>query len=554
MKITNKMIELRLEIALEHISQNIYYIINTGTGVDAEIFRKFKATIEEEIGETLTKESAFLGFSTMFMKHSSVIMKNEPLNKEKYININNYLNTINDLVLEYCINDIKDNIEKSKKIQNILKHIKNIKRIFGVSFYVEYLRLFFNYEINDVALSTIRRNIFIMYLFTSEPKDIVGFDDKTNKIIYHQEYNEGFLIITLQSDDKVWKFTSTTYWLCTMITACNGNFRDITRRILCTNKSIRTGLLDTVRKEIEKEEPKVFEAMQMEAEYNKQYMAELAMSLCSERYHLTIIPQLYINRETLENTEIYQSPDLNRNIEIEDPMLSTILGLMSMTSGVLTNREFVIPKNGMKVILREDRKQDFKEMFLKEYHIEEDDIHKLIVSYKHSELRRTLVLDIKNIKTMLYSVTTEVDVIAMMHVFKILGIYDDLKEIVEDSESLSKILNEVNMNKNKIGLEDVQKVLKEGMKEMDDKMLGDYRYEEPYSWNFSKSNKSLNKVKDTGGIRVEKIIEIDRYTRKLPTGQEASQDALEYAKKYAINLEGKTIVRPFLRKATMKLK
>ena len=62
-------------------------------------------------------------------------------------------------------------------------------------------------------------------------------------------------------------------------------------------------------------------------------------------------------------------------------------------------------------------------------------------------------------------------------------------------------------------------------------------------------NINLKNKASSDNIKIEKIIKLFPYKRKLVKGQHASQDAIEYAKKYYLNLEeGETIVREHTKK------
>lgn len=550
MKVIDKMIELRFEILLEVNAQRMFYITNPEVYGDERTrydLMKSRGRIEEEIGQTLTEETAFLGFSTILAKHLVLISNNESLRHTEYKQIISELSTINDMVVDYATSKIENNEIKSLKIRKIIAQIKHFKKMFGVDKYLQFLRLFFNYTIEDNATSTIVRNLLIGYLVVIEQKDIVGFDDVYNKAIYGIEYNQRFGVFNKKA--KYVEFKNTTEWVCAMAVYSNANIEDTTGRLLGQRGAIRKSLLKTVKNELDKQLPKlkiVFDDVQ---ESDSRYMVDLAVDLANTKYHLTIIPCLYLNRNTLDKVGIYASPDLNRDTEFSDPVIKSLSSMFRLKPDILLNREFVIPASGMRCLLKEIEVMDFKELYLQEYHQEDNDIHKLIVGYKHNELLRTIVLDLKDITTMLYTITTEVDVLALTHVFKILGIWEEYVGLINEKEKVSEVFEKSSEEE----LTEIQSALEGVLDMVNEKLLGDYKYEEPYNWNF-KSNSKYNPSEKHRAVEVEKIIQIDRFTRRLPEGYHASEDAQEYARKYAINLDGKTIVRPFLRKSVIKLK
>lgn len=203
---------------------------------------------------------------------------------------------------------------------------------------------------------------------------------------------------------------------------------------------------------------------------------------------------------------------------------------------ILTLRSFIIPKNGL--IYRftsADRAVEIRSIEVHEVHDEELDTH--IIRYFIDTRRGDTiegVLNILNIEGVInLSPKYQLEVFGVILILDKLGLTDEIFKRNLGSEELVEATR-VSVNK-LIGA------------------YSDYRIDTPKHWNYKGKdwNKGTSSVKGNT-VEVERLIE--RFTRKLPEGQEPSEEAKRIAEKYRISLEdGKTIVDTHSRKVRVKI-
>ena len=90
-----------------------------------------------------------------------------------------------------------------------------------------------------------------------------------------------------------------------------------------------------------------------------------------------------------------------------------------------------------------------------------------------------------------------------------------------------------------------------------DYMFKSFEVRVPYYWNYRNSNKNSSDKESSfrSDFYGEETIQISAFTRKLPKGYTASDEAKELAKKYCLDLEeGETVVSPFSKNIKIKIK
>lgn len=215
---------------------------------------------------------------------------------------------------------------------------------------------------------------------------------------------------------------------------------------------------------------------------------------------------------------------------------------------LLKGRNLYIPDRG--IVIKFDEKADnIDSIMLREYH--DDDLHFLYISYTMQGCLRFLPFDMTDLNVSFIHVLYETDVVAILMVMGFLGLSDKLKKSEEQLDSLfefygnkSLTYKELKMYSNEISniVEGITGFARED----------NIHFETPTHWNYE--NKSKPVQTPWGDTYLIKDRKVGVYTRRLPAGQKASEEAKALAKKVFMELgEDKTIVDEFVRKVKVKL-
>lgn len=208
----------------------------------------------------------------------------------------------------------------------------------------------------------------------------------------------------------------------------------------------------------------------------------------------------------------------------------------------LKHRNIYVRDKGVSIKFKTPQ-DEITRITLREYHsFEPYEEHYLLISYlcdKGEE--RFIPLDMTSVETSFKTLMYEKDASALLMVYKWLGVLDKLDlsrehflEVYSDSEDKTAVM-------------EIRKAFIESLKFYDEAMHEDnFVYEEPYQWNFGKGSAKGNKSREKSYVMEKR--NIGRYTRKLPEGQQVSEEAKALANKLFIELEeGKTLVDEFER-------
>lgn len=232
-------------------------------------------------------------------------------------------------------------------------------------------------------------------------------------------------------------------------------------------------------------------------------------------------------------------------------------------SNILEYRDFIIPSSGITYIFEEED-SELESLTIREIHRYDPDRHYLYFVYKaRGFVEDCYVLPISS-GTGLY--TTGIDGnLAMLSKtlgYLALGLRDEMidcytyRDIIIFSEMVLPYLG--NPDKNEKIMDIMTKQLKdsfniavEGMEEI----ISNSTIEIPYHWKYKDKDRNElkgldNRFNDSDVEKQSRDIFIAPFTRRLPSGWEPSESAIELSRKYKLDLEdnSKTIVRGHIRK------
>lgn len=232
------------------------------------------------------------------------------------------------------------------------------------------------------------------------------------------------------------------------------------------------------------------------------------------------------------------------------------IGYNLMVNGICSpdifkNRNRYVRDKGVKIVLKETI-DDITHFVLREYHSGKGDHYLFLTYYTKWGSQRMIPLNMKALNQSFLFVLYELDVTAIMFTLSWLGLDEYAarteKEIRQLPDIMSSVTDPVQVSLLAEGLTAVF----EGYKKFtnDDNLI----YEEPVSWNYDvKKSTVFRKSEDNSAYIYEKK-PIGRFTRTLPAGHKASDEAKALAKMYFIELgDNKTLVDDFVRLQRIKL-
>lgn len=182
-------------------------------------------------------------------------------------------------------------------------------------------------------------------------------------------------------------------------------------------------------------------------------------------------------------------------------------------------------------------------IFVKEIH--DGEYHYLFVEYKFNDgyFKRDIVFDMLRIDNSYYQFLYEKDYTVLLGILIWLGLLPDLqgavKAIIQSEGALPEIAEVLN-----------------GMLSAIAKHFAEdnITYEEPVGWNYQ-CNRKQSVESGERFVVAEKMVSVGRYTRRLPSGAHASEEAKNMAAKYCLELkDGYTFVDAFERKQAISVK
>ena len=238
-------------------------------------------------------------------------------------------------------------------------------------------------------------------------------------------------------------------------------------------------------------------------------------------------------------------PGLRKSVGTESMSVQDITNLSYFLGGsILKDRKRLTYEGGIEVTASMG---GFNEKYyaIEEEHVKDKHLIKFKV-YKDHFLSKTALL---NIESLDLEVLKSLEIIDIAMLFKILGLNDELKEYI--GKSVTKDFFDcigLAFGENRDVTYDCTKVDSVSLlEECIDKLENvDLVYRQP-SWYNYKSKSYFNKNDDKPSKEIQET-KVYRYTRKLPEGQKASEQAKLLAKKYCINLsDNLTIVDEYTR-------
>lgn len=211
---------------------------------------------------------------------------------------------------------------------------------------------------------------------------------------------------------------------------------------------------------------------------------------------------------------------------------------------ILKKRDVYVREKGIRMILNFSL-ESIGSLCLREFHSEEPfEEHLLLLTYiTRQGFSRIVPLDMTSIKKFMTPVLFDQDVIAAMFIYSWLGI---ARNISLDPDKIAEVFPEDT---------DQYSNLFSGMLEVLSKPITSdaLTYEVPYQWNYGTQTQSTGKG-SRDSVYPNTTRKIGRYSRKLPTGQKASEEAKALAKRVFFELEeGKTFVDEFERTQKVRL-
>lgn len=193
----------------------------------------------------------------------------------------------------------------------------------------------------------------------------------------------------------------------------------------------------------------------------------------------------------------------------------------------LQHRKIFVREQGISLVFKGDA---IKRISLWEVH--RDDCHVLVIKYEADTVESMFVVDLVDCTRLTQWTINTKNCLVFLCVLHWLGLTNEFVHCCpyRELEGVSS------------GLVFAHLYLK------DDNM----HYETPKWWNYSYSS-SRSKTKSSEA-NLYKIVEVGMYSRRLPNGQQASQEAVALAKRYCMILEpGYTLVQGFQRKQPVKV-
>ena len=192
-------------------------------------------------------------------------------------------------------------------------------------------------------------------------------------------------------------------------------------------------------------------------------------------------------------------------------------------SDIFKHRQKLYREKGTKIKL--DTNYDYIN-FIELHEVHRDDEHLMVIEYETDEARRIFGFDLRRPETLASGVMYQVDCSVVMFVMWLLGLWDEMKEAVENTPMPDKDAK----RRVKYMLEyiDSYESVVEPTK---------FHFEDPVSWNYKASLTSGSSGKS------KQYRKVNAYVRRLPDGQKASGDRGLLAEKYCLELkDGYTLV------------
>lgn len=231
------------------------------------------------------------------------------------------------------------------------------------------------------------------------------------------------------------------------------------------------------------------------------------------------------------------------------------------------NREFYAKDSGIGFTLHPAYTDDTKffranDFFVREEHNEEEHSHLLLIDIKCVGLMYFIVIDMTDISNFAFNGIFSFHIEALLKIAKWLGVYDKMFTLSEESDR--KRLVELFLKNNRedpnvetVSEEDAWEWLcyfEELYSEISNMVTEEsIVYRKPVHWNYESNSGLAPNKHSTESTKT--FVKVGSYTRKLPYGFQASEEAKALAEKYFISLEdGKTFVSEFERKTRGKSK
>lgn len=232
---------------------------------------------------------------------------------------------------------------------------------------------------------------------------------------------------------------------------------------------------------------------------------------------------------------------------------SYLMGTAFEQENLFKYRERLLREAGVQISFTktEDDPEDLQCMNVREIHNFRTDEHYLVAFGTYvCGITRQIVIDLDNPVLADTLLLYEADYMLFITIMVWLGLKDKLTQHLDDETPKIQITKEQKQHLNAIyvGLfEDTQEQLTES----------GLRYEDPVSWNYTGTHKYF-KTQSTASAHSPEfeyvVRSIGAYVRRLPEGYSASEEKLQLAKKYLIELkDGYTLVEGFLRRQRVKV-
>ncbi len=230
---------------------------------------------------------------------------------------------------------------------------------------------------------------------------------------------------------------------------------------------------------------------------------------------------------------------IERESSLEESVINGVMNAIILGTGVdvLKYRKLFVREEG--VTLQFQKSFDkITEVTLREVH--EEGLHYILVRYcLHGQCYRDLVLNIEDLETSFITFMYEIDFSLTLGLLCWLG----LKErIIAGLESVALL-----SGKDAIKAEIATMIEKVSIYFEDENLY----YSEPIWWNYDQVKSKFT----PRTIELTKIVSVGTYSRRLPKGQQASENAKVLAQKYCMILEpGYTLVEGFERRQRIRKK
>lgn len=238
------------------------------------------------------------------------------------------------------------------------------------------------------------------------------------------------------------------------------------------------------------------------------------------------------------------------------------MSIFASTTGFLAERiEFLKYRNRLVrekgVVLRFAEPFDnVNQVFLKEVHQESTGEHYLyLLMQLDSGVQRPLVIDLLRPDTCYAQMCFQVDVSIVMLIFAWLGVIDTMRDTVAATTltEFRKFL-EVDDTVESSNLQMVKNSMLSFLDITDEfkSTLDEMEILEPLSWRYTGTT-HFNKVVEKCKSYHYELRKVGAFVKRLPKGQEASQEARDAAERYCMELRpGYTLVSPFVRRQQVK--